>query len=341
VIAYDRQIDYALLKLYGGPREQAFAFSQSQPLDGSPCYAVGFPDAGGIAVRRGTVRDSRYDDRMEMEGIAIQGESGGPMVTDRQEVFAVITEADPDSNLTLCCHYQPLRRMLDSLFPNRWATIVPHADKPTPAPAPSPAPPYQPPIAEQQPTPSIPPIQPQEPEIEVEITEPLQPVQPATPPVAETPPVPPQGPSRSVTDVVVDAVPAAKPALTYGPIVAGALGLSTPIGMGIVLAAMIGRRRVKRRIAERRTAEMAAAPTQRQPPDGQFVPIQRTNVVSTDTPPPPQQVITRTQFAPYETDSFARADSEAMTQYVRKYPGAATTLESFKGMRQQYQQAMR
>ena len=52
--------------------------------------------------------------------------------------------------------------------------------------------------------------------------------------------------------------------------------------------------------------------------------------------PPPQTIVPETRFAPYERDTFAEAYAWAEGELARKYPGAVGTLESLKGLINQY-----
>ncbi len=59
-------------------------------------------------------------------------------------------------------------------------------------------------------------------------------------------------------------------------------------------------------------------------------------VVTVEHPPPPQAILPETRFAPYERDTFAEAFAWAETELVRKYPGAVSTLETLKGLINQF-----
>ncbi len=59
-------------------------------------------------------------------------------------------------------------------------------------------------------------------------------------------------------------------------------------------------------------------------------------VVTIENPPPPQAIVPETRFAPYERDTFAEAFAWAETELVRKYPGAVSTLETLKGLINQF-----
>lgn len=59
-------------------------------------------------------------------------------------------------------------------------------------------------------------------------------------------------------------------------------------------------------------------------------------VVAVDSPPPPQRIITETQFAAYEKDTYAQAHAWAQQQLARKYPGSVDLLETEKQLIKQY-----
>jgi hypothetical protein len=106
--------------------------------------------------------------------------------------------------------------------------------------------------------------------------------------------------------------------LTVGKTLAGALGLSSPIALAMIVAGGLAGRRLKHRIA-------TAVNSQPSTPNSQPLPI------AVDSPPPPQQSVPESHYVPVERDSFARAHQWAREQVARKYPGATevlTTLES-------------
>ena len=59
-------------------------------------------------------------------------------------------------------------------------------------------------------------------------------------------------------------------------------------------------------------------------------------VVTVDSPPPPQAIIPETRFAPYERDTYAEAFAWAEAEMARKYPGSVGTMETIKGLIDQY-----
>ena len=59
-------------------------------------------------------------------------------------------------------------------------------------------------------------------------------------------------------------------------------------------------------------------------------------MVTVDSPPPPQAIIPETRFAPYERDTYAEAFAWAEAEMARKYPGSVGTMETIKGLIDQY-----
>ena len=55
-----------------------------------------------------------------------------------------------------------------------------------------------------------------------------------------------------------------------------------------------------------------------------------------ENPPPPQKVVTETRFVPYEKDECSEELAWAQEQLVRKYPGAATTMQVLNDLIRQY-----
>jgi hypothetical protein len=106
--------------------------------------------------------------------------------------------------------------------------------------------------------------------------------------------------------------------LSLGKTVAGALGLSGPIALAVIIAGGLAGRRIKRRATRTSDAQPATLSVQPLP-------------IAVDSPPPPQQTVPESHYVPIERDSFARAHQWAREQVARKYPGATevlTTLES-------------
>jgi hypothetical protein len=107
--------------------------------------------------------------------------------------------------------------------------------------------------------------------------------------------------------------------LSTGKLVVGALGLSGPVALAVMVAGTFAGYRFKQR---------AQKSTNSQPSTLNSRPTQP---IAVDTPPPPQRSVPESHYVPVERDDFARAHQWAREQVARKYPGATeilTTLES-------------
>lgn len=60
------------------------------------------------------------------------------------------------------------------------------------------------------------------------------------------------------------------------------------------------------------------------------------STITIDSPPPPQAIVPETRFAPYERDTYAEAFAWAEAEMARKYPGSVGTMETIKGLIDQY-----
>jgi len=58
--------------------------------------------------------------------------------------------------------------------------------------------------------------------------------------------------------------------------------------------------------------------------------------ITIDSPPLPQAIMPETRFAPYERDTYAEAFAWAEAEMARKYPGSVGTMETIKGLIDQY-----
>lgn len=106
--------------------------------------------------------------------------------------------------------------------------------------------------------------------------------------------------------------------LSLGKMLVGALGLSGPVALAVIVAGGLAGRRLKRRAANSSHSQPSTLNTQPFP-------------IAIDTPPPPQQTVPESHYVPVQRDDFARAHQWAREQVARKYPGATeilTTLES-------------
>lgn len=140
-----------------------------------------------------------------------------------------------------------------------------------------------------------------------------------------------------------ESVPAETPVVTTEPsatsteavdrmsgLVEKAVTLATWLGVGGMTGGagglLLGGIALWRTLRKRRRSR-----TGRDPPATEKPPV-----VTVDSPPPPQAIVPETRFAPYERDTFAEAFSWAESELVRKYPGAVGTLESLRGLIDQY-----
>lgn len=141
----------------------------------------------------------------------------------------------------------------------------------------------------------------------------------AVPPIAETTPT---APADDTSHAALDRMASlAEKAVTLTKWlgVTGATGGTA----GLILGSAALWRTLRRRKQRQRPA--------RDPPDNQ-----QPAVVTVDTPSPPQAILPETRFTPYERDTFAEAFAWAETELARKYPGSVGTLESLRGLIDQY-----
>jgi hypothetical protein len=96
-----------------------------------------------------------------------------------------------------------------------------------------------------------------------------------------------------------------------GKLAVGALGLSGPLAVAVVVAGGLAGRRWKKLRA-------AAHP------------------IAVDSPPPPQRVVPETHYVNVEQDSFAKAHQWASEHVARKYPGATEILQALESLIKQY-----
>lgn len=69
---------------------------------------------------------------------------------------------------------------------------------------------------------------------------------------------------------------------------------------------------------------------------GRAPPASQPTTITVDAAPLPQAIVPETRFAPYERDTYAEAFAWAEAELARKYPGSVGTLESIKGLINQY-----
>jgi thiol-disulfide isomerase/thioredoxin len=161
---------------------------------------------------------------------------------------------------------------------------------------------------------------------------PAEPEPPVEPPPAPPPPEPPadpvpaepqpSAPSADMEARLDRVLGVAQTAVT----VATWLGVSGTTGgvAGLILGGIAlfrGRRHSRRE-----------QPAARDPPGA----VDPPPVVTVDAPPSPPVIVPETKFAPYERDTFAQAFAWAQGELARKYPGSVGTLETLKGLIDQF-----
>jgi hypothetical protein len=110
--------------------------------------------------------------------------------------------------------------------------------------------------------------------------------------------------------------------MSFGKIAAGALGLSGPLAVALVVAGGLAGRGVRSRLRKlesrlpSRNAETVA--------------------IAVDSPPPPQRSVPETHYVPVEKDSFAKAHQWASEHVARKYPGATEVLQAQDSLIKQF-----
>jgi thiol-disulfide isomerase/thioredoxin len=176
------------------------------------------------------------------------------------------------------------------------------------------------------------------PQRQVAPTDPKPVVVPPTATTPETPPVPETLATQSEPAPVSTPVATSEPAAPNSDamdrmsgLVEKAVTLATWLGVGgmtggaggLVLGGIALWRTLRKRKRRERTG--------RDPPRAEPPPM-----VTVDSPPPPQAIVPETRFAPYERDTFAEAFAWSEAELARKYPGSVGTLESLRGLIDQY-----
>jgi hypothetical protein len=115
--------------------------------------------------------------------------------------------------------------------------------------------------------------------------------------------------------------------LSMGKLLVGALGLSGPLGLGVIVASgLIAARRNKHASDDRGSGGGGQSPFSPSRKRGQTP--SRVTPIAVDSPPPPQRAVPETHYVSYEVDAFAKAHQWASEQVVRKYPGAAEIMQA-------------
>lgn len=168
------------------------------------------------------------------------------------------------------------------------------------------------------------------------------PDEPAPVPLAAETPVEPVAPER--THVTPEPAPTETPEVAAEPsassndavdrmsgLVEKAVTLATWLGVGGMTGGagglLLGGIALWRTLRKRKRRER----TGRDPPRAEPPPM-----VTVDSPPPRQAIVPETRFAPYERDTFAEAFAWSEAELARKYPGSVGTLESLRGLIDQY-----
>lgn len=161
VVETDAAFDCGLIRLRGAARSKFFTVAAAEPVKGDRLYLAGFPNAKNWRGRWSQLVDFQtwYDPQVQKAaqvmvaaGAAIEGESGGPAVSTGGQLVGVVHSTD--GKATFCCRLTCLRNFLDRVLPGRPGAIIPRADAPPPSPAPPEpdiAPPASPPTPEPTP----------------------------------------------------------------------------------------------------------------------------------------------------------------------------------------------
>jgi len=119
--------------------------------------------------------------------------------------------------------------------------------------------------------------------------------------------------------------------LSLGKLVAGALGLSSPLAAAVLIVCGLALRRRKRHSAAP-GCEASDASGTAQHGAGRT----RVHPIAVDSPPPPQRTLPETHYVSVEKDTFAHAHQWASEQVSRKYPGATEILQAQDSLIKQY-----
>lgn len=307
VVAVDSAYDLAAIELSASPGITPIEVDDSDLTTGQTLIAGGFGSDSVFRAQVGPIINWVYYDKNssltpcpEMSGTARPGDSGGGVTNESKKLVGVLWGAGGGS-VNLTCG-QPLRRFLDRLFPNRSGAIIGRATPPAQQPTPT-APPVSSVATEPGSTIAL---QPDLPTSASDGTESLtarldaiegrlKGLEDGKQPKGDYLAPGDLGEYAKVADTnatiantrrsilsriadlaqVFDARISGASAWSMGKIVAGALGLSTPIGLAIVLAARLGRRKVAQAMSDRASGGARDEPFQEQP---EYAPTNRTRV---------------------------------------------------------------
>ncbi|MGL4512317.1 MAG: S1 family peptidase [Lacipirellulaceae bacterium] len=289
VIEVDRAHDLALLRT--GRLSATPARVAVEPLSGE-LTACGFGPVGVFRAVRGAITgystaSGAQSASVRISGAVRPGDSGGGVFDGRGLLVAVVWGARDGETYAMCG--APLRRVL--------ARIV---LQPTPSTPPADAPRGLVPVAPQAPTPSAPVARPADDAWRDDVHRRLDGVarKEDLAGIAE-------GWRGAVAGLEEKLAQVAAPAVA--PLLISALGISGPIGLGIVAAGLLLRGRFRSRASSTRT-------------------------IAIDTPPLPQRVVPETHYVPYEREEFARAHQWASEQLSRKFPGSVEWLAGLESL---------
>jgi hypothetical protein len=119
--------------------------------------------------------------------------------------------------------------------------------------------------------------------------------------------------------------------LSFGKLAVGALGLSGPLAVAVIIAGGLAGRRIKSTV-KRQESRARSAPAL-DPRPSTLDPAQP---IVVDSPIPPQRTVPETHYVPIEKDSFSKAHQWASEHVARKYPGAAEILQAQDSLIKQY-----
>ena len=120
--------------------------------------------------------------------------------------------------------------------------------------------------------------------------------------------------------------------MSYGKVLAGALGLSGPVALAVMIAGGWAGRRLKNSTSQKGDRAPTHPPTYRSRNVDAAGRHQSRLPIAVDTPPPPQRSAPETHFVPIERDDFARAHQWATEQVARKYPGSMEMLSALDSL---------
>lgn len=298
-VAYDRSVDLALIVFEHSGELDWSRIADTSPEPGQAVVASGYPSGGLQHVRAARVVGKNFVDIVAFIPAPSSGDSGGGLFRDGQLV-GTISATDRQQGYAIpaaTIHAFFSRKSITLDVPKRYSRPV----------DPQPKQETKPDIAHPETKP----------------VDPLLPVPqpPEKPPLVSAPEEPTEGQQ--------DATQNDSAGFPWGAILstgAAALGVGTPVGLGIAGAGWLVAGIRKRRRA--RSNQVAQPRNMVQP-----VPI--------DSPPLPQQVASETRFAPYQVDDYSQAHAWAREQMARKYPGSTDLLEAEQAMIRQYLGALK